>query len=1256
MGGHPFHRVSKPDVESELEPRQTHRLAKPRTRTSPTKSSLDTLPTKSSGLRSPVKAPTKNPNTSAASTRNAEVDHRRDSRLQLRAYLYGSSREVTPEQVSEEEKDGKKGITNAARGVRDRLSRTASMVSRPPSAKVSQSSFVTDAQSSEDESARTAEGIKAKAMTDYFTAMNHISIPLDEDTDPDSVTSPIRRRSLLTPGLATRMPDDILRRPPMPQNDFPSQQNGDNYFNPQLSKQFALPCLASPAAADVTIPTPRAETPCDFDHTCLGGFQLGTLRVTNGIATPSVRSPAQSRESSTVVYSKPSSTVVYSKPLQLDHQDMYLMSSEAIWREETTSTDFSECPPHIPRCTSPDTFEVTKGGGGVGELESIDESADLLDRLGSKVKDHYKEGREEDPFLEHATRAGPYQHQPSGQVSLSSPSTPKSRSAIHSSSITYDHMLEAAENTSHSVKNIKYTCIPTAMPLNTLASDNVENTYIAKHARSSGINWRSIADDAELRHADSGTREDALRILNGDMFVTEDPRPLSSSTASSSNDRTRSSWQSTTPVDSGYCSNESIIVLAKASTLPANKDDIMNTPRASRRGTSRCPSSPREMPLSVPPSLGSQSILQEPPPGPLNQSDPAMLQRTKSPIQPNECLPVNSLTTKDLDGSISAPSLLRSRKLRKSRPSSQILPSRSITVGVGRALDDSNIPPIPSPIFARHAQRLEIFRSLEHTFPTLQHTASEDDLSGDYTHVPIRFPSPGHATHTQNYPDTYAVKAKRRRSLFGNDSRPLLSWRHSSVEPAKTRSRSRGRSRSQTRTADLESTLQTIADFGTVTESLGGSPYDIARSESSVRNTITRKESKWHPHQMSTALPRTRTPTGMSEEAVADNGRFRSRSRSRSSCRPQTRTPYNELHENQDFLSNERRPTSLVFDVPPMPALPTSEQIRQREVELSRSSTDHPMLTPPRKTKMAVATPVGKHEIVEEHGIVEEHEIMETSMEESRTSGNEVSTLVETTEDAVDADTIVENTEDPSWEAYRNAWSQHRKTAGESLLSSRTETPKISEAPPLRSGMNPLSYDSRPIGGPLNSNPPEPAIPMPQRQAPPIPNAHTMQTDPKRRSVGSESPNASAQHLAVPPSRPSRTPSPSTSPRSTPSPSPVPKRKSVATVPSRAFHVPFSTPQEQAPTFNNDSASSLQSFHTPSSKQQDATLSSRAERLSGRFDGGLSFGYEPGFGLGGSAGTRSAKSGASRKSVDVSLGFGIDLSDVPIFVAPSKVA
>jgi len=55
-----------------------------------------------------------------------------------------------------------------------------------------------------------------------------------------------------------------------------------------------------------------------------------------------------------------------------------------------------------------------------------------------------------------------------------------------------------------------------------------------------------------------------------------------------------------------------------------------------------------------------------------------------------------------------------------------------------------------------------------------------------------------------------------------------------------------------------------------------------------------------------------------------------------------------------------------------------------------------------------------------------------------------------------------------------------------------------------------------------------------------------------------------------------------------------------------------------------------------------------------RYNGGLAFGYEPGYGLGGSAGMRGGSTSASRKSVDVSMQYGVDFSDVPVILVQQR--
>ena len=51
-----------------------------------------------------------------------------------------------------------------------------------------------------------------------------------------------------------------------------------------------------------------------------------------------------------------------------------------------------------------------------------------------------------------------------------------------------------------------------------------------------------------------------------------------------------------------------------------------------------------------------------------------------------------------------------------------------------------------------------------------------------------------------------------------------------------------------------------------------------------------------------------------------------------------------------------------------------------------------------------------------------------------------------------------------------------------------------------------------------------------------------------------------------------------------------------------------------------------------------------------RYAGGLGYGFEPGYGLGGSAGTRNSgmMNNGGRKGVDVSKQWGLDFSDVPV--------
>ncbi|KAK8122522.1 hypothetical protein PG984_011192 [Apiospora sp. TS-2023a] len=106
-----------------------------------------------------------------------------------------------------------------------------------------------------------------------------------------SMYAPMRRRSLLTPGLATRasptppVPHKSRHRFSMPPT--PSPRDSDDGLEIGM---FAM----RPSTATHPESVPRATTPTDDGYAQTGAFKLGTLRITNG--SP-VTSPASNIES-----------------------------------------------------------------------------------------------------------------------------------------------------------------------------------------------------------------------------------------------------------------------------------------------------------------------------------------------------------------------------------------------------------------------------------------------------------------------------------------------------------------------------------------------------------------------------------------------------------------------------------------------------------------------------------------------------------------------------------------------------------------------------------------------------------------------------------------------------------------------------------------------------------------------------------------------------------------------------------------------
>ncbi|KAK0717069.1 hypothetical protein B0T26DRAFT_774857 [Lasiosphaeria miniovina] len=115
------------------------------------------------------------------------------------------------------------------------------------------------------------------------------STPVSRVNSDLSLYMPVRRRSVIqTPGVATRsnsarespvasMPNFRFSHPPTP--NLSRQQSFESYRGGVVSLP---PPLHDPDS------TPRVVTPCEDKYQSIGAFKLGSLRITNGAASPEI--------------------------------------------------------------------------------------------------------------------------------------------------------------------------------------------------------------------------------------------------------------------------------------------------------------------------------------------------------------------------------------------------------------------------------------------------------------------------------------------------------------------------------------------------------------------------------------------------------------------------------------------------------------------------------------------------------------------------------------------------------------------------------------------------------------------------------------------------------------------------------------------------------------------------------------------------------------------------------------------------------
>ena len=1048
---------------------------------------------------------------SVVRTVSGTIRNRIDPRQEIRAHLFGNGSELDLSSPQDSDTEGKSTFGGAARGVKNRLSRTGTMVSNLPRTRMSWSQPTAtqprlpvnrDTTIAEvEDMEQVASQIKERAFYDELAAKQHES-SVDDESQYDAMCSPTRRRSLLTPGIATRNARDILQKPPIPKIIQPNLRS-DDYFGAYahdispLGRMEALDL----AGRGNSSPHPRTGTPSDLSYGHLGGLKVGSLRVVNGGSI----SPSPSEEDVRLQRSKTTPN--------LSCEEDYFTASEGRYSEEEESqilalerfgTSSSPVKAHLPRSESPLKHEAPLEGVAMG----------------------YAVRRKSNP-------SQPWE--PTFTLGPTAPIPPQRHSSAASIADCY-------------------------------ISELPESPH--KSLSSRGNSQRSGYSRANEHSSNSSLQSLVLNISN-----QNEAAPSS-----------RSSKSAVARVSHNFSGHRVVPKISSPSAEPIADEGKDCLPAC---GLVR-PSSSTASDPSTTSSLSKTSD---------STFDSSRTVATMSSYEQEKHDSTTQLKPKKL--------------LSKSRPVSQPPPARLEITRADRELGLHAIPAVPLNLASRHAQRDNQYPSLDHTYPSLQHVDLKHRSSSPEIKVlPVRFPSPT----LKNVPSELSKE-----NLTSPNTKPAkrsrFSWRLRT--PSGNTSGDR-RASEPFDNGDLDVNV-TIADFGTVSQSLGNSPYDIARSSADTAHPPQRKTSASisHPHQMTTAngVPRNVGMTG-EEAAKVARGRSQDRMQTSQTIPAATQPGMNRAVEeepSQSPRSAEKKPSPnfsrrlsiqgnvkvprtllrpkiLDTDIPPVPAMPEPDKIQRKEAEVRRASSLN--------CQPANAYPISSANSAHQNPNPVQNKSFLTVSPTSTTST-------------------------PDWEAQRAIWAQRRKSANDGLLR-RTHipfaTPAGDEHSTAEEMPKPQSSDAYKA-----FNPWVPALPFNPSPSP----FYSVRPNPV------QPPDDFATPVPAVPAHTRR--SSLTPPRvREPTGAPIPHNNPI----SQTNLSPYSNPPS-----HNGSTASLQA-----SLSEDST---NVKRLSGRYEGGYGFAYEPGYGLGGSAGTRSMKTGASRKSVDVSQGFGIDLSDVPIFVAPN---
>ncbi|KAI4624918.1 uncharacterized protein J4E87_005399 [Alternaria ethzedia] len=281
----------------------------------------------------------------------------------------------------------------------------------------------------------------------------------------------------------------------------------------------------------------------------------------------------------------------------------------------------------------------------------------------------------------------------------------------------------------------------------------------------------------------------------------------------------------------------------------------------------------------------------------LNSPVPSTSSSTRSST--SECVH-SPITSRSIGSraSFDSASSKQQKRFHKKRPSQAEHP----VVQSCQPIPEGTIPEVPTRVRAKFERRVSSSPGIDcltHTYPTKEHVSADDSTMEASAPEQTEF-KPLAELEAERAPTPPAHGRRRSLSFFRRKSAPA---------------------QSQTEQEPEQAALD-VVHLGTITSSLGTSPYDIAMSDTPRQRVV----SPTHPHQLGASLPRSKSMVTMDSKSAAEFARLHSRdlsvNRRDMPAQQRRKSLHNLKKATGEATASKLRPQSI--DVPPVPSINTA--------------------------------------------------------------------------------------------------------------------------------------------------------------------------------------------------------------------------------------------------------------------------------------------------------------------------------------------